>query len=125
MGPTTISGLIERMDEPKPPHSTISSIARILEKKAYLGHNTYGRTYEYFPEIDKHSYRKFSLQKLAAGFFNNSTEELLSFILKEEEIDKHKLSNLLDELENKKSWYNILLNQELSGQGFTCSITFY
>ena len=50
-GPTTVSGLIERMGTPKPPHSSISSIVRILEKKEFVDHKAYGRTYEYFPII--------------------------------------------------------------------------
>jgi len=32
-GASTVSGLIERMGTPKPPHSSISSIVRILEVK--------------------------------------------------------------------------------------------
>jgi predicted transcriptional regulator len=102
-GPSTISALIDKMKDPKPPHSTISSIARILESKGYLGHKSYGRTYEYYPMIEKRSYQKFSLSKLAEGFFNNSTEELLSFIVKEEKVDMEKLRALLDQLENKSS----------------------
>lgn len=102
-GPCTISQLIDEMEEPKPPHSTISSIARILEKKGYLGHKAYGRTYEYYPLIDKYRYGKFSINKLAKGFFNNSAEELLSFIIKEENIDEDTLRQLLNDLENKES----------------------
>jgi BlaI family penicillinase repressor len=102
-GPTTVSGIIDQMEDPKPPHSTISSIVRILEKKGYLDHKAYGRTYEYFPRIEKKAYQKFSLNKLAAGFFNNNPEELLSFIVKEEKVDKQALKKLLDDLENKSS----------------------
>lgn len=103
LGPNTVSGIIEQMEEPKPPHSTISSIVRILEKKGYLDHKAYGRTYEYFPSIEKKAYQKFSLNKLSAVFFNNNPEELLSFIVKEEKVDKQALKKLLDDLENKSS----------------------
>ena len=50
-GPSLVSALIDKMPEPKPPHSTISSIVRILEKKGFLNHKAYGRTFEYFPLI--------------------------------------------------------------------------
>lgn len=102
-GPNTVSQIIDQMDEPKPPHSTISSIVRILEKKGYLDHKAYGRTYEYFPIVEKKSYQKFSLNRLAAGFFNNNPEELLSFIVREEKVDKKALKKLLDDLEKKSS----------------------
>jgi len=34
--PSTVSILIEQANPPKPPHSGISSIARILEKKEFV-----------------------------------------------------------------------------------------
>jgi predicted transcriptional regulator len=102
-GANTVSGIIDRMEEPKPPHSTISSIVRILEKKGYLDHKSYGRTYEYYPVLPKKAYQRFSLKRLAAGFFNNDPEELLSFIVKEENVDRQALQKLLDDLENNPS----------------------
>lgn len=100
-GPSTVSDLIDLMEDPRPPHSTVSSIVRILEKKGYLDHKAYGRTYEYFPRIEKRAYQRFSLNKLAAGFFNNSPEELVSFLVKEEKVDVESLKRLLDDLENR------------------------
>lgn len=102
-GPSTISGIIDKMEDPKPPHSTISSLARILEKKGFLGHKAYGRTYEYFPLVKKKDYKRSSLNSFASSYFNGSIEELVSFLIKEEKIDKEMLENLIDELENKKS----------------------
>jgi predicted transcriptional regulator len=48
-GPALVSALIDEMPEPKPPHSSVSSIVRILEKKGFVAHKAYGKTYEYFP----------------------------------------------------------------------------
>lgn len=59
----TVSDLLEKMGDPKPPHSTISSVVRILEKKGYAGHKAYGKTYEYFPLFTKEAYGKNSLKK--------------------------------------------------------------
>ena len=42
-GPSTVSAIIDKMAQPHPPHSTISSIVRILESKGFLDHKTYGR----------------------------------------------------------------------------------
>ncbi len=102
-GPSTVSSMINRMKSPKPPHSTISSLARILEKKGFLGHKVYGRTYEYFPVIAKQEYRKNSVFKLAASYFNGSVEEMVSFLVKERRIDRKTLENLIDELEKNES----------------------
>ena len=44
----TVSDLLDQLGEPRPPHSSISSIVRILEKKGFVGHKAYGKTHEYF-----------------------------------------------------------------------------
>ena len=67
LGPCTVSQIRDFMEQnlgqPKPPHSSISTIVRILEEKGILDHKAYGRTYEYFPKISKGDYSRDSLQK--------------------------------------------------------------
>ncbi len=101
-GPTTVSQLIERMDEPHPPHSTISSIIRILEKKGFLDHKAYGRTYEYFPIVEKKVYSKFSIKKLVSNYFEGSMNELVSFLVKENDLSLTELSEMIEKLNDKK-----------------------
>ena len=76
----TVSQLIEQMDEPRPPHSTISSIIRILERKEVVGHKAYGRTYEYFPLVSKDDYMNLSLSTLVKQYFDGSANRLVSFL---------------------------------------------
>lgn len=101
-GPTTVSQLIERMDEPHPPHSTISSIIRILEKKGFLDHKAYGRTYEYFPIVEKKVYSKFSIKKLVSNYFEGSMNELVSFLVNENDLSLTELSEMIEKLNDKK-----------------------
>ena len=100
-GPSTVSQLIERLPDPKPPHSTISTFVRILEKKSFLDHKAYGRTFEYFPLVTKESYFKQSITTLVKNYFGGSMKELVSFIAKEENISLKELGEIL-ELENKR-----------------------
>lgn len=100
-GETTVSQLIADMPEPKPPHSSISSIVRLLEKKGYVDHKAYGRTHLYFPIIPKADYSKKSLSSLVSDYFQGSFEQLVSFMVKEEEIDTEDLKQLIDKLENE------------------------
>ncbi len=100
-GPTTVSQLIDKMKEPKPPHSTVSSIFRILEKKKFLDHKAYGRTYEYFPIIEKAEYSKFSLRNLVSNYFHGSVNDLVSFLIKEEEVDVSELKTMIDKTKTK------------------------
>lgn len=100
-GPSTVSALIDRMDNPKPPHSSISSIVRILEKKEFVDHKAYGRTYEYFPLIEKKDYSKFSIRKLVSNYFEGSMNELVSFLVKEEDLTVKELGELAKKLEEE------------------------
>lgn len=100
-GPTTVSQLISQMEEPHPPHSTISSIFRILEKNGFLDHKAYGRTYEYFPIITKKAYSKFSLSGLVKNYFSGSMNEMVSFLVEENDLSLKDLTEMMDTLNNK------------------------
>lgn len=102
-GPSTVSQLIERMAEPHPPHSTISSFVRILEKKGFVDHKAYGRTYEYFPIISKKQYSSFSLKSLVSNYFEGSMNELVSFLVKENDLSLKELKELTNELNKEKN----------------------
>jgi len=99
--PCTVSQLIEQM-EPKPPHSTISSFVRILEKKGFVNHNAYGRTFEYFPIISQEEYSKFSLKNLVGSYFGGSMSQLVSFIAKEENLSLKEITTLIEKNKNLK-----------------------
>lgn len=79
----------------KPPHSTISSIVRILEKKGFVSHKAYGRTYEYYPVISKEAYSKSRVQNLVSDFFEGSPKQLVSFLVKEQNLSVEELSELV------------------------------
>ena len=68
----TVSDILHKYGHEKPPHSTISSVVRILEKKGYVGHKAYGRTYEYYVSIPKEAYSRQTLGKLVKDYFRIS-----------------------------------------------------
>ncbi len=89
-------------DNPKPPYNTISSVVRILEKKGYLNYKAYGKTYEYFPAITKAEYRKVFFKKMISGYFDNSVESLVSFMVKEKELSKDDIDKIKDIINKNK-----------------------
>lgn len=89
-------------DDPKPPYNTISSVVRLLEKKGYVGYKAYGKTYEYFPVISKPEYRKTFFKKMIAGYFDNSVESLLSFMVKEEQLSEEDINKIKDIINKNK-----------------------
>ena len=97
----TVSNIIDLMKEPKPPHSSVSTIVRILEKKGFIDHKSYGRTYEYFPLITKEEYSRGSLLTLIHNYFNGSTPKLVSFLVEEEETTIEELQEIIKQLKKK------------------------
>ena len=91
----TVSDLLERFPEPRPPHSTISSVVRILEKKGFVGHKAYGKTYEYFPLIDREAYGRSSLGDLLQNYFGGSVSRLVSHLATSEKLNKQELDELV------------------------------
>lgn len=99
----TVSQIIEQMDvKDKIPHSTISSIVRILEKKGYVDHKAYGRTYEYFPVITKEDYSKKTIRSIVSNYFEGSMNQLVSFLVKEKDLDINELSELIQEYKKEE-----------------------
>lgn len=105
LGPCTVSQIrdviAQKSDGKKPPHSTISTIVRILDEKGYLTHKAYGRTYEYRPIISRKEYSKNSLKKLVNDYFNGSMDTLVSFMVKEDDLKISELSDLVERLEEE------------------------
>ena len=89
-----VKDIIDKLPGPKPPYNTISSVVRLLEKKEYLGHKAYGKTYEYYPLISKAQYRKMSFKKLLSNYFGGSAESLLSYMVKEEKLSKEEITKI-------------------------------
>ncbi len=98
-----ILGVIENESEDgkRPPHSSVSTIVRILEDKGFVSYKAYGRTHEYFPIVSKEDYGKRSLSKLVSDYFEGSAQNLVSFLVKEENMDTAELKKLLDMLDGK------------------------
>lgn len=87
-----VKHIIEELNEnPKPPYNTISSVIRLLEKKGFVGYKAYGKTYEYYPIVSKLEYRKACFRKIFSNYFDNSIESLVSYIVKEENIEDEDL----------------------------------
>jgi predicted transcriptional regulator len=99
---TTVKEVIDKLPEPKPAYNTVSTIIRILETKEFVGHKQEGRGYLYYPLIDKEAYSNQSLHKLMNGYFDGSFKSMVSFFVKENNMDIAELEAILKEVNNKK-----------------------
>lgn len=94
-GRGTVSDLLEKFEGEKPPHSTLSSVVRILEKKGFVGHKAYGKTHEYFPLISKEDYGRRSLGDLLRNYFDGSVSRLVSHLTESEKMSKKEVEELM------------------------------
>ena len=95
----TVSEILKQIGKSAPPHSTISSIVRILEKKGYVGHKAYGRTHEYFPLITREGVVRGRLRHLVSEYFDGSPDALVNFLVKEQDLSAEDLQDLLKRLD--------------------------
>ena len=96
-----VRDIVEALDT-EIPQTTVSSVVRILERKGFVGHKAYGKTYEYFPLIAKQDFTKGSIKKWINNYFEGSPKQLVSFLVKENELDLKELDALMKELESVK-----------------------
>lgn len=97
-----VKDILAKMPEPKPAYNTVSTIVRILEEKGFVDHKAYGKTHEYFPLVSKEEYSKFTAGNLLSNYFNGSVKELVSFFIKERELNVKDLDEILTSMDKKK-----------------------
>ena len=86
IGDGAVSDVLEGLPEPKPAYNTVATVIKVLEKKGYISHKTYGKTNVYFPVVTKKDYANHVLKETFKGLFNGSVNQMMSFFVKNKEI---------------------------------------
>ena len=105
MGEGLVKEVIDKMDPPKPAYNTVSTVIRVLEGKGFIDHKAIGNTYIYFPIISEPQYKHFAFDKVMNNYFENNYQSLVSFLVKEKNMDMKELDELIalaEKLKNKK-----------------------
>lgn len=94
-----VKDVLSEMPEPKPAYNTVSTFIRILEKKGFIGHTAYGKTYEYFPLVPKEEYTGTFMTGVLNNFFGGSLSRLVSFFSDNKAISLEEADEILKMLE--------------------------
>ena len=94
-----VKDVLSEMPEPKPAYNTVSTFIRILEKKGFIGHTAYGKTYEYYPLIPKEEYTGTYMTGVLNNFFGGSLSRLVSFFSDNKAISLEEADEILKMLE--------------------------
>lgn len=97
-----IKDVILRMPKPKPAYSTVSTIMRILVTKGFVGYKAYGKTHEYFPLIDRETYKGYTTEKLLNNYFGNSVENFILFFVDKKNMNATEADEIIRLLKNFK-----------------------
>ena len=103
MGEGLVKDIRDRFDEPKPVRNTVSTVLRILEKKDFVSHKTYGNVHVYYPLVSKDEYSKTQLFGLMKSYFNNSFPAMASFFAREKDLTIQDLEQLMEETKRELS----------------------
>lgn len=103
MGEGLVKDIRDRFEDPKPARNTVSTVIRILEKKGFADHKTYGKVHLYYPVVMKNEYSKSQLFGLMKDYFNNSFPAMASFFVREKDLTIQDLEELLEDTKRELS----------------------
>jgi len=97
-----VNDLLDGMPEPKPAYNTVSTIVRILERKGFVSHETYGKTHLYYALIDRDIYLNSMMKSIMNSFFSGSITNMVSFLSKKEGIPIDEADKLMEIISKNK-----------------------
>ena len=103
LGEGLVKDIRDRFSDPKPARNTVSTVVRILEKKGFIGHRSYGNVYLYYPVVTRDEYSKHQLFGLLESYFDNSFPAMASFFAREKDLTLKEFEELLEETREELS----------------------
>jgi BlaI family transcriptional regulator, penicillinase repressor len=100
-----VADVVGKLPNPKPAYNTVSTVIKVLEKKGYVSHKVYGKTYVFYPIVNQKDYAKIYFKDSLNSFFNNSLNQAVSFFVKQKKVslsELEELKNLIEEEIKKK-----------------------
>ncbi len=97
LGEGLVKDIRDRFGDPKPARNTVSTVVRILEKKGFVDHKSYGNVYLYYPVVSRDEYSRTQLFGLLESYFDNSFPAMASFFAREKDLSVADLEELMTE----------------------------
>lgn len=96
-----VSDVLESLPEPKPAYNTVATVIKVLEKKGYVAHRTYGKTNVYYAVVSKKDYAQHVMKDTFRGLFNGSLHQMVSAFVRSKEVSLNDLEELKEMLEKE------------------------
>lgn len=100
-GPLFVRELLELAPDPKPHFNTLSTLVRALEAKGYVGHKSFGNSYQYYPLVSEAEFSRRTLGGVIDRYFQHSCLGAVSALVEEERISVEELRELIERIERQ------------------------
>jgi len=95
--------IIDAMPAPKPHQNTVATLLKILVDKEFVSIIVLGRYHEYSPIVGKDEYSKRTMKQMVKGYFEGSFSNVVSFMVKENNISIEELESLLAQIKKQQN----------------------
>ncbi len=95
--------IVDEMPVPKPHQNTVATLLKILVEKEFVAVEVLGRQHRYSPLISKEDYSGKSIKQLAKNYFEGSFSNVVSYLVKENNISVDELEQLLKQIKNQQN----------------------
>lgn len=103
LGPSFLRDIVEAMPIPRPHQNTVATLLKILVEKEFVAINVMGRQHQYYTLLSKEDYSKRSMKQLVKGYFEGSFSNVVSFLVKENNISVEELEGLLQQIKRQQN----------------------
>lgn len=98
----TIHQVLEKYEEPKPAYTTVATFLKILQNKGFVTSEKYQRKALLFkPTITKDEYSRATMEEVKKDLFGGSIKKLMNFFVREEQLSKEDIEELLSLIKNE------------------------
>jgi BlaI family transcriptional regulator, penicillinase repressor len=95
--------IIDAMPAPKPHQNTVATLLKILVDKEFVSVTVLGRQHLYTPLVGKDEYSKRTIKQIVKGYFEGSFSNVVSFMVKENNISIEELESLLAQIKKQQN----------------------
>ncbi len=95
--------IVETMPNPKPHQNTVATLLKILIEKEFVAAEVLGRQHRYSALISKQEYSGKSIRQLAKNYFEGSFSNVVSYLVKENNISVEELESLLKQIKKQQN----------------------
>ncbi len=95
--------VVEAMPVPKPHQNTVATLLKILVEKEFVKITVISRHHQYTPAVSKEEYSKRSMKQLVKGYFEGNFSNVVSFLVKENNITVDELETLLKQIRKQQN----------------------